>query len=275
MNKEINLGHMKVRFGLTRREADVLKRLLDGLKNAEIAVNMAIAEQTVKDHLSRIYKKMGVKNRFELMRSLIKTSGRKARSATPKNTRPRPAERGLKEASLTDELTGIYNRRGYLTPAEHQMKIAGRQNKRLYMLYAEVDNPGISADTFEPEGRDVLLREAANILKDTFRESDVIARVGDDEFVVIPLGATEVDTDRVVARLQKGLELFNSKREGEQALSIRYGASHSDPKSPCRIDELLRQEDRSTDKDNKEKDDEREDGPDPRGAAGDKGEFAV
>jgi diguanylate cyclase (GGDEF)-like protein len=253
---------MKVRFGLTRREADVLKRLLDGLKNAEIAVNMAIAEQTVKDHLSRIYKKMGVKNRFELMRSLIKASGRKARSATPKNnSRPRPAERELKEASLADELTGKYNPRGFLTPAEHQMKTAGRQNKRLYMLYAEVDNTGISADTFEPEGRDVLLREAANILKDTFRESDVIARVGGDEFVVIPLGATEVDTDRVVARLQKGLELFNSKRECEEALSIRYGASHCDPKSPCHIDELLRQEDGSTEKENKTKNDEREDGP--------------
>ena len=262
MNKETNLGHLKVRFGLTRREADALKRLLDGLKNADIAKKMAIAEQTVKDHLSRIYKKMGVKNRFELMRSLIKASGRKARSTTPaNNSRLRLAERERGKVFLTDELTGIYNRRGFLVLAEHQIKIARRQNKSVYMLHAEVDNTGISADPFEPKGRNVLLREAANIFKDAFRESDVIARVGGDEFVIIPLGATEVDTDRAAARLQKNLELFNSKKKGEPALSLRYDASHYDPKSPCCIDELLRQEGKSTDKQDKARDDKREDGP--------------
>lgn len=262
MNKETNLGHMKVRFGLTRREADVLKRLLDGLKNADIAKKMAIAEQTVKDHLSRIYKKMGVKNRLELMRSLIKAYRRKARSTTSANiSRLRPAEKKLRDDRLTDELTGIYNRRGFLALAEHQMKIAKRQNKSVCMLHAKVDNTGISTDAFKPKGRNVLLREAANILKDTFRESDVIARVGGDEFVVIPLGATEADTDRAEARLQKNLELFNSKRKSEPALSIHYGASHCDPKSPCPIDQLLRQKHKSTDKQDKARDDEREDGP--------------
>jgi len=257
VNKEMNLEHMKVRFGLTRREAAVLKRLLDGLKNADIAKNMAIAEQTVKDHLSRIYKKMRVKNRFELMRSLVRASGRKAKATTPAN-KPRlgPGRRELMEASLTDELTGIYNRRGFLALAVHHMKIAKRQNKRVCMLHAEVDNAGISSDQFDTKGRDVLLRDAANILKDTFRESDLIARVGGDEFVIIPLGATEVDTDSVAARLQKNLELFNSKREGGPELSIRYGASHCDPKSPCCIDELFSREDGSTDKENKAKDNE-------------------
>ncbi len=258
----MNLGHIKVRFGLTRRETEVLKRLFDGLKNADIADNMAIAEQTVKDHLSRIYKKMGVKNRFELLRSLFKTSGRKAKSTTPESKpRVKSAGRGTQETYLTDELTGIYNRRGFLALAEHHMKIAKRQNKSVSMLHAEVDNKGISSDQFESKGRDVLLRDAANVLKDTFRESDVIARLGGDEFVVIPLGATKVDTDRVAARLQKNLELFNSKKNGGHKLSIRYGASHCDPKSLCCIDELFQQEDRSTGKENKTRDNEQEDGP--------------
>jgi len=262
VNKEMNLGHMKVRFGLTRRETEVLKRLFDGLKNADIANNMAIAEQTVKDHLSRIYKKMGVKNRFELMRSLFKASGRKVKSTTPANKpRHRPAGREIGETSLTDELTGIYNRRGFLALVEHQMKIARRQKKSICMLHAEVDNSGISSDQLESKGRDVLLRDAANVLKDTFRESDVIARLGGDEFVIIPLGATKVDTDSVAARLQKNLELFNSKRNGGHKLSIRYCASHCDPKSLCCIDELFQQEHRSTDKENKARDNEQEDGP--------------
>jgi diguanylate cyclase (GGDEF)-like protein len=262
VNKEMNLKDMKARFGLTRRETDVLKRLLNGLKNADIANNMSIAEQTVKDHLSRIYKKMRVKNRFELMHSLFKSSGRKVKSTTSANKpRLRPAGREIRETSLTDELTGIYNREGFLALAEHQMKIARRHNKSVCMLNAEVDNSRISSNQFEPDGRDVLLRDAASILKNTFRESDVIARVGGDEFVIIPLGATEADTDRVAARLKKNLELFNSKRNGRYKLSIRYGASHCDPKSLCCIDELFRQEDRSTDEENKARDNEREDGP--------------
>jgi len=227
---------MKVRFRLTRRETDALRGLLDGLKNVDIAKNLMISEQTVKDHLSRIYKKMRVKNRFELMRSLVKSSGRKAKANI---SAPVPAKRELTEASLTDELTGMYNRRGFLALVEQQMKIARRQKKNVCMLHAEVERSETITDTSGPNGRDVLLRDAANILKDTFRESDVIALVGGDEFVVIPLGATEAEADRVVDRLQKNLELFNSKRDGKDALSISYGTSNYDPEIPCSVDELL------------------------------------
>src|SRR5271169_701731 len=102
---------MKIRFRLTRRETDALRGLLDGLKNTEIATNLTIAEQTVKDHLSRIYKKIGVKNRFELMRYLIKSSGRRARAHI---SVPQHGDKEVTEVSFTDELTGMYNRRGFL-----------------------------------------------------------------------------------------------------------------------------------------------------------------
>jgi len=58
-------------YGLARRETDILRRTLDGLKNVEIAEDLEISEQTVKDHLSNIYTKMGVENRFELIRFLV------------------------------------------------------------------------------------------------------------------------------------------------------------------------------------------------------------
>jgi len=66
----MNLNRIRIRFGLTRRETDVLGCLLDGRKNAEIAEDLEITEQTVKDHLSNVYMKIGAKNRFELVRSL-------------------------------------------------------------------------------------------------------------------------------------------------------------------------------------------------------------
>jgi diguanylate cyclase (GGDEF)-like protein len=218
----------------------VLKGLFEGMKNADIAKNLAIAEQTVKDHLSKVYKKMGVKNRFELMRSIVRAAGRKARNASTTHIPARlPAESGLTEVSLTDELTGMHNRRGFLTLAEQELKIAKRQKKKLCLLHAELEETAIT-DTSGPNGRDVLLRDAAYVLRETFRESDVMARVGADEFAVIPLGASEADADRVVARLRKNLEHFNSGRTGEDALSLSCGTTLCDPTIPCSADELVR-----------------------------------
>jgi DNA-binding CsgD family transcriptional regulator len=71
---KLNLSEIREQFRLTRREIDILRRVLDGLKNSEIAEDLEIAEQTVKDHLSNIYMKLGVKNRFTLMRSLMKSA---------------------------------------------------------------------------------------------------------------------------------------------------------------------------------------------------------
>ena len=72
VSHRVNPNEMRRRFHLTRRETDVLRRVLDGLKNIDIAEDLEITEQTVKDHLSNVYMKMGVKNRFELVRSLVK-----------------------------------------------------------------------------------------------------------------------------------------------------------------------------------------------------------
>lgn len=70
-SQSINPNDMRRKFKLTRRETDVLRRVLDGVKNTDIAEDLEISEQTVKDHLSNVYMKIGVKNRFELVRSLV------------------------------------------------------------------------------------------------------------------------------------------------------------------------------------------------------------
>jgi DNA-binding CsgD family transcriptional regulator len=71
VSDKLKMNEIRQRFRLTRREVDILRRVIDGLKNAEIAENLDIAEQTVKDHLSNIYMKIGVGNRFTLIRTLI------------------------------------------------------------------------------------------------------------------------------------------------------------------------------------------------------------
>lgn len=74
ISNKINLNEIRRQYRLTRRETDILRRVLDGLKNAEISKELEIIEQTVKDHLSNIYMKMGAANRFDLIRSIVSSS---------------------------------------------------------------------------------------------------------------------------------------------------------------------------------------------------------
>jgi len=71
VSQKLDMNEIRKQFRLTRRETDILRRVLDGLKNVEIAEELEISEQTVKDHLSNIYMKSGVENRFDLARLLM------------------------------------------------------------------------------------------------------------------------------------------------------------------------------------------------------------
>jgi DNA-binding CsgD family transcriptional regulator len=73
ISNKIDINQTRQKFRLSRRESDVLRRVLDGLRNIEIAEELEISEQTIKDHLSSIYKKMGSENRMALMRMLLQT----------------------------------------------------------------------------------------------------------------------------------------------------------------------------------------------------------
>jgi len=227
------------RFRLTQRETDVLRHMLKGLKNASIADRLKIAEQTVKDHLSKIYRKIGVENKFELMHSLVKTSNEKL-SALSKNSIPfRLVEEKRLGAPLTDETTGLDNRRGFSTLVEHYVKLARRQRKNVFMIFADVDNLKSIHDTFGGDECDKALRETAHILLDTFRESDIIARYGRNGFAVIPLGTTQAGAHRLVVRLRKKFKLFNAANNCAFPLSVRYGVHCCDPRSNQALDTLL------------------------------------
>jgi two-component system cell cycle response regulator len=146
---------------------------------------------------------------------------------------------------LTDELTGVYNRRGFFALSEHQLKMARRQMAGIYMLYADLDDlKGINDNWGHPEG-DLALIDIANILRTNFRESDVIARIGGDEFVVIPVGTAGDDVEIIIDRLQKAIDLHNSVSNRSYRLSMSAGAAFYDPASPCSIEELLAQGDKS------------------------------
>jgi diguanylate cyclase (GGDEF)-like protein/PAS domain S-box-containing protein len=148
-------------------------------------------------------------------------------------------EEKLHSLSLTDELTGIYNRRGFFTLAEQVLKLCKRQKKGVYMLYADIDNLKKINDTFGHKEGDLALIEIADILKKSYRDSDIAARIGGDEFVVIPIGTTGNNIELITSRLQKAIEIHNSKGNRKYKLSVSIGVTYYDPEYPCSIDELL------------------------------------
>ncbi len=146
--------------------------------------------------------------------------------------------------SITDELTGLYNRRGFFTLAEQRLKLAKRQRRGIFMLYADVDGLKAINDTLGHQEGDMALVDTANLLKATYRESDIIARIGGDEFVVIPVGSAGDDIEIIPARLQKNLDHHNATENRDYMLSISIGIAYYDPGNPCSIDELLAAGDR-------------------------------
>ncbi|GAB4484423.1 MAG: hypothetical protein OHK006_08700 [Thermodesulfovibrionales bacterium] len=154
-------------------------------------------------------------------------------------------EEQLTSLSLTDELTGLYNRRGFFTLVDQQLKIAARNRETIFMLYADLDNLKTINDSLGHAEGDRALTDISAIFQETFRESDIIARVGGDEFVMIPVGTSLETLRQMQDRLTQRVASFNSLRSRPYALSVSLGVAVYDPSAPVTVDELLRQADQS------------------------------
>jgi len=159
-------------------------------------------------------------------------------------TERKRAEEALRASLLVDELTGLYNRRGFSTLGQQQLKTADRAKSTMSLLFADFDDLKQINDTLgHPEG-DLALIEIASVLRETFRESDIIARIGGDEFVVLAIETDGLPTEVLTTRLQENLEAHNARGNRRYKLSLSMGIARYDPESPCSIDELLARADR-------------------------------
>lgn len=146
----------------------------------------------------------------------------------------------LRELSFTDDLTGLPNRRGFFAFARQEMKMAMRTNQQMVVLFADLDDFKSINDTWGHDAGDDALVRAANIFRETFRDSDIIARMGGDEFAVLLIDAKEKSFTAANERLQKGIARYNEGRDGSFRLSVSIGMSVFDPEHPKSIDELLK-----------------------------------
>jgi diguanylate cyclase (GGDEF)-like protein/PAS domain S-box-containing protein len=148
-------------------------------------------------------------------------------------------EKELKALSLKDDLTGLYNRRGFTTLAEQHIKMAKREKIGFYVLYADLDNLKMINDTFGHKEGSRAISDIANIFQETYREVDIIARLGGDEFAIIHVGLTGDNIDIIDSRLQAKIDSFNLRNKRVFKLSLSVGISYYDPEHPCSIDELI------------------------------------
>jgi diguanylate cyclase (GGDEF)-like protein len=148
-------------------------------------------------------------------------------------------EEKLHTLSIADSLTGLYNRRGFFIMADKQVKMARRMKRALLLLSVDLDGLKEINDRFGHQEGDLALVATANILKATYRESDIIARIGGDEFVVVQIGADQKNVEVTTARLQENIERHNVIGNRSYSLSISFGMSWYHRESPRSIDELL------------------------------------
>ena len=145
----------------------------------------------------------------------------------------------LRTMALTDELTGLYNRRGFLLLGEHNLRLSLRNSKPLFLFFADVDGLKRINDLCGHVDGDALLVCCGEVLKMTFRESDLIARIGGDEFAVLVQGGTSESRDAVLGRLQSSIDAMNRDVFASYRLSLSVGVARFDPLNPVTLGELL------------------------------------
>lgn len=143
----------------------------------------------------------------------------------------------LHSLALTDDLTGLYNRRGFFTLAEYHLKLAERMHKYFYLIFSDIDDMKKINDVFGHLQGDLVLKKVADILRYSFRDSDIIARIGGDEFVVLIPDSGDYSAERTIHRLQENINKYNKKEK--KSLSLSMGIANFHPKLKFSLQDLL------------------------------------
>jgi two-component system cell cycle response regulator len=151
----------------------------------------------------------------------------------------------VRQLAVADELTGLMNRRGFLLLAEHQRSLADRKGNSLSLVFVDVDRFKNINDKFGHEEGDRALKELAGLLLRTFRRSDVVARIGGDEFIVLMADISQEGVQIVLDRVQKNIAAFNQDKGCPWRLSISIGMALYDSAHPVTLESLMALADQS------------------------------
>lgn len=146
--------------------------------------------------------------------------------------------------TVTDELTGLHNRRGFVAIAEQQLKLARRTRAPLHIGFIDLDGMKAINDRFGHAVGDEALKDTAAVLRASFRDSDVLARVGGDEFVVLTIGADDHAMQLIQERLFAAVAKANREAQHPYALSLSLGVVTCDLESGASLDQMIEEADR-------------------------------
>lgn len=149
----------------------------------------------------------------------------------------------LRSLSLIDDLTGLYNRRGFTDLGEQYLKLARRSGRGVTMVFLDLDRFKTINDSLGHHVGDRALLKVADILRATFRRSDIIARLGGDEFGVLALEAADESSEWLVERLRERVVEFNESSPEPYQLSVSIGMAHHDDDPRVRLEDMVAQAD--------------------------------
>jgi diguanylate cyclase (GGDEF)-like protein len=154
------------------------------------------------------------------------------------------AER-LRELSLTDELTGLLNRRGFLTAASAWLAVARRTRDPVALLYADVNGLKRINDELGHEQGDRTIEDAARVLRGLLRNGDIVARIGGDEFVALLPNFSPAAREPLLERLAAAIRSQAEHEMRPYRLSVSAAVTFMDWEAGQSLDDLLAQADRS------------------------------
>jgi diguanylate cyclase (GGDEF)-like protein len=165
--------------------------------------------------------------------------GRLERVLVRSGTRVVELQGELRRMGTSDALTRVLNRRGFIPSAEHQLAVAKRTHQPMALVFLDLDGLKRVNDAQGHAAGDGMITEAAYVLGQTFRASDLIGRLGGDEFCVLFATESEDMTNVALARLEELVEKTNDQPGRPCSMSFSAGLAMFDPEQPSTLDELM------------------------------------
>jgi diguanylate cyclase (GGDEF)-like protein/PAS domain S-box-containing protein len=219
------LGTMGISQDITQR-----RRAEQEVQNYKEHLELLVAQRTAELMRVNLQLERDIAARKEAEQALAEKAAELARS-----------NQILENISLTDDLTGLYNRKGFLALAAHRVKLANRNREPFSIAFIDLDDLKEINDSFGHLEGDRALRDTASLLRECFRESDILARLGGDEFAIF---VAEADEGQIAQRIEERLRERerNSPPRG-YPLSLSMGIVVSDNSQEEEVESLLKRAD--------------------------------
>jgi diguanylate cyclase (GGDEF)-like protein len=144
-----------------------------------------------------------------------------------------------RDLATQDEVTSLPNLRGFAPIAEHHLRMADRTSKPVIFIFVRLDDEPELASSLGRAVADDLARDAASVLLDAVRDSDVPARISTDTMCVLLTGDADGAESAVLSRLVEAMALHDSRREPPRSLALSVGTARYEPGSGAALSDIL------------------------------------